>query len=132
MYLFSKKSLEKLNNPKVHPKIKQLMLVAIKTSPIDFTIIETVRTIEQQKLNVAKGVSKTLKSRHIPDTNKSGLCEAIDIAPCNPIIDWKDIERFKLLSKHIKQIANALKIPITWGGDWKTFKDYPHYELKSS
>jgi len=129
MYSFSKKSLEKLNNPKVHPKIKQLMLEAIKTSPIDFTIIETVRTIEQQKLNVAKGVSKTLKSRHIPDTNKSGLCEAIDIAPYP--INWKDIERFKLLSNHIKQIANALKIPITWGGDWKTFKDYPHYELSS-
>lgn len=129
MFSFSKKSLEKLNNPKVHPKIRELFLEAIKNSPIDFTVIETVRTLEQQKLNVAKGVSKTLKSRHIPDTNKSGLCEAIDIAPYP--INWKDIERFKLLSKYIKQTANTLGIPITWGGDWKSFKDYPHYELRS-
>ena len=81
MYKFSNKSLERLNNPKVHPKIRQLMNEAIKYAPIDFTVIETVRTVAQQKLNVAKGVSKTMKSRHIPETNKSGLCEAIDIAP---------------------------------------------------
>lgn len=127
MFKFSKKSLEKINNPKVHPKIKQLLLEAIKTSPIDFTVIETVRTIEQQKIYVAKGTSKTMKSRHIPSTNKSGLCEAVDIAPYP--INWKDINRFIKLSQHIKLTAKQLGISIEYGGDWKTFKDYPHYEL---
>lgn len=37
MYKFSTKSLSKLNNSKVHPKIKILMHEAIKTSPINFT-----------------------------------------------------------------------------------------------
>lgn len=128
MYKFSIKSLSKLNHPKVHPSIKKLMITAIKTSPIDFTVIETVRTIEQQKINVAKGVSKTMKSRHIPSTNKSGLCEAVDIAPYP--IDWKNIKRFILLSDHIKTIAKRLNIPIQYGGDWRSLKDYPHYELK--
>ena len=128
MYKFSAKSLSKLNNSKVHPKIKILMYEAIKTSPIDFTIIETVRTIEQQKINVAKGVSKTMKSKHIPTSNKSGYCEAVDIAPYP--IDWKNIKRFILLSQHIKDTARRLEIKIEYGGDWKTFKDYPHYELK--
>lgn len=127
MFKFGKKSLEKLNNPKVHPKIKQLMEYAIKSSPLDFTIIETVRTVEQQKINVAKGVSKTMKSRHIPTSNKSGLCEAIDIAPYP--INWKDIKSFITLSEHIKKCAKELNIKITYGGDWKTLKDYPHYEL---
>lgn len=127
MFKFGKKSLEKLNNPKVHPKIKQLMEYAIKSSPLDFTIIETVRTVEQQKINVAKGASKTMKSRHIPSTNKSGLCEAIDIAPYP--INWKDIKSFITLSEHIKKCAKELNIKITYGGDWKTLKDYPHYEL---
>lgn len=129
MYKFGKGSLEKLNNPKLHPKLKQLLLESIKTSPIDFTIIETVRSIEQQKKNVAKGVSKTMKSRHIPSTNKSGLCEAFDVAPYP--INWKDIKRFVELSKHIKSVANKLNINITFGGDWISFKDYPHYELKN-
>jgi peptidoglycan L-alanyl-D-glutamate endopeptidase CwlK len=127
-FKFGAKSLKLLNNAKLHPKLRHLMNEAIKTSPIDFTIIETVRTIEQQKINVAKGVSKTIKSRHIPSTNKSGLCEAIDIAPYP--INWKDINRFIKLSQHIKLIAKQLKIPITWGGDFKGFFDAPHYELK--
>lgn len=127
MYQFSKKSLERLNNSNVHPNIKKLMIEAIKTSPIDFSVIETVRTLEQQKINVAKGASKTMKSRHIPSSNKSGLCEAVDVAPYP--IDWKNINRFIELSKHIKNTAQKLNIKIQWGGDWKTFKDYPHWEL---
>lgn len=128
MFKFGSKSLKLINNAKLHPKLKLLLTEAIKTSPLDFTVIETVRTIEQQKINVAKGVSKTMKSRHIPSTNKSGLCEAVDIAPYP--INWKDIKSFIRLSEHIKNVAKTLGIGITYGGDWKTFKDYPHYELK--
>ena len=128
MFSFSKKSLEKINNPKVHPRIRELLIQAITTSPIDFTVIETVRTVEQQKINVAKGVSKTMRSRHIPSTNKSGLCEAVDIAPYP--INWSNKGRFITLSNHIKKVAKEMGIGITWGGDFKTLVDMPHYELK--
>lgn len=127
-FKFGAKSLKLLNNAKLHPKLRYLMNEAIKTSPIDFTIIETVRTIEQQRINVAKGVSKTMKSRHIPSTNKSGLCEAIDVAPYP--INWKDVKKFIQLSEHIKNVAKQLNINVTYGGDWKSFKDYPHWQLK--
>ncbi len=128
MFKFSVKSLSKINDKKFHPSLKKLLLEAIKTSPIDFTVLETTRTLEQQKVNVLKGTSKTMKSRHIPSVNKSGLCEAFDIAPYP--IDWKNIKRFIQLSEHIKKTAKELNINIQYGGDWKTFKDYPHYELK--
>lgn len=61
MYKFGKTSNERLNNSKVHPKIRQLMNEAIKYAPVDFTVIETVRTLEQQKINVSKGVSKNIE-----------------------------------------------------------------------
>lgn len=128
MYYFSKKSLEKVNNPRLHPRLRELLIQAISTSPIDFTVIETVRTVEQQKINVAKGVSKTMRSRHIPSTNKSGYCEAFDIAPYP--INWKDTKRFKQLSEHILATAQKMNLKITWGGTWKTLVDMPHYELK--
>lgn len=127
MFSFGSKSLLKLNNAKVHPDIRRLMIEAIKTSPIDFTILETVRDVKTQLLYLEKGTTKTLKSRHIPSSNASGLCEAIDIAPYP--IDWKNIDRFKKLSEHIKKTANKMGIKITYGGNWKTLKDYPHYEL---
>lgn len=128
MYKFGKKSLERLNNKQFHPTLRQLMEKAIITSPLDFTVIETVRTKEQQTLNVKKGVSKTMESRHLPEVNKSGYSEAVDIAPYP--IDWSNIERFKQLAKHIKKTAVSMGIKVEWGGDWKTFKDYPHWQLK--
>lgn len=128
-FKFSKKSLEKLNHTKLHPELKKLMLEAIKNSPVDFSILETVRTVEQQKINVAKGVSKTMRSKHIPSTNKSDMCEAVDVAPYP--INWHDINRFLKLANHIKNTAKILEIEVVYGGDWKSFKDYPHWELKS-
>ena len=126
MFQYSQKSLDKLNNPKLHPKLRQLFLEAIKESPINFTIVETVRTLELQKKYVKDGRSQTLKSRHIPESNKSKLCEAVDIAP---IVNGKtDYTKCDIIAKHIKSVANKLKIKITWGGDWK-FTDKPHFEL---
>ena len=127
-YSFSVKSLNLLNHPKFSPTLRLLMIEAIKDTPIDFTVLETVRTLEKQKEYYAKGTTKTLKSRHIPDTNASGYSEAADIAPYP--VNYQDIERFKKLSEHIKKKANQLGIPITWGGDWKSLVDMPHYELK--
>lgn len=128
-FKFSKKSLEKLNHSKLHPELRKLMLEAIQNSPIDFSIIETVRTIEQQKINLAKGVSKTMRSKHIPSVNKSGMCEAVDVVPYP--VNWHDINRFLKLANHIKNTAKTLEIEVAYGGDWKSFKDYPHWELKS-
>lgn len=129
MYAFSIRSWKKLNREDVHPNLIRLMTESIKDSPIDFTIIETVRDIKTQKQNIKKGVSKTLYSKHIPEFTKSKLCEAVDIAPYP--IDWQDLERFRALAAHIKKKSIELDIPITWGGDFKTLVDMPHYELKN-
>jgi len=50
-------------------------------------------------------------------------------------IHWDDIESCKILAGLVKAVAEMLyaqgKIThkIIWGGDWKNFKDYPHYQL---
>ena len=33
------------------------------------------------------------------------------------------------VANHIKAIAKEQNIKLEWGGDWKSFKDYPHIEL---
>ena len=40
--------------------------------------------------------------------------------------DWPP---YTALSKIIKQAAKDLGVPIEWGGDWRSFKDGPHYQL---
>ena len=128
VYKFSKRSLNNLKG--VHPDMVKLMKEAIKTTPIDFTIIEGVRTTARQlelykaKKSRCDGIYK--KSNH--QVKKDGYGYAVDVVPYP--VDWSNINRFILLSKHIKSVANKLGIRISYGGDW-TMKDFPHWELKS-
>jgi peptidoglycan LD-endopeptidase CwlK len=60
--------------------------------------------------------------------------QAVDIAPCKIVngkttVDWNDIKGFNKLAVIVKEEAVKLKINIEWGGDWKLFKDRPHYQL---
>ena len=110
-----------------HPDLRKVIERAATLSPIDFTILEVVRTVARQKELVAKGASQTMKSRHIPSAD--GFSHAVDIAPLDGgQVSWAWPMYFKL-APIIKQAAQELGVPIEWGGDWKTFKDGPHWQL---
>jgi peptidoglycan L-alanyl-D-glutamate endopeptidase CwlK len=36
---------------------------------------------------------------------------------------------YHILAPAMKQAAAELRIPIEWGGDWRSFKDGPHWQL---
>lgn len=121
MFRFSKKSLDKLKG--VNPKLIKLMKVAIKESPYDFMITEGLRSMERQQELFKQGKSKTLKSYHLTGN-------AVDIALIvNKEVNW-DFALYREVAKHIKKIAKEQGIKITWGGDWKTFKDGPHFQIE--
>jgi peptidoglycan L-alanyl-D-glutamate endopeptidase CwlK len=111
----------------VHPDLVRVVKRAALLSDIDFTVMEGTRSVAQQKKNVAKGVSSTMNSRHIP--GKDGLAHAVDLVPMikgQPSWDWAVYNKFAPI---VKEAAKVEKVPIEWGGDWKTFKDGPHYQL---
>jgi len=116
----SERSLKNLEG--VHPDIFAVTKRAAEIMPDGFVITEGMRSKERQRELFAKGLSKTMNSRHLV-----GL--AVDFAP---LIDgevtwkWAACQR---VAKAFKQSAAELKIPIVWGGDWKTFKDGVHVEL---
>ncbi|MDY4010287.1 MAG: M15 family metallopeptidase [Fusobacterium gastrosuis] len=120
-YNFSKRSLKNLIG--VHPKLVKLMEEAIKNSPYDFIITEGLRTLERQKELVRQGKSKTMKSYHL-------VGKAVDIALIvDGDISW-DFALYREVAKHIKKIAKEQGINITWGGDWKNFKDGLHFQIE--
>ena len=127
-YKFSQRSLNNLKN--VHPLLIKLMKAAIVNAPIDFVITEGVRTTQRQKELFKQGKSKCdgviKKSNH--QVKADGYGHAVDLYPLP--IQYKDLKPYKILSEHIKKIAKELNINITWGGDFKSFIDAPHYELK--
>lgn len=120
----SEKSLAKLAG--AHPDLQKVIIRAAALSSIDFTILEVRRTLARQKELVAKGASETLRSRHLVTY---GFSHAVDIAPLDGgQVSWAWPVYFKL-APIIKQAAKEVGVPIEWGGDWRTFKDGPHWQL---
>jgi peptidoglycan L-alanyl-D-glutamate endopeptidase CwlK len=115
---------------RLHPDMVKVVRRAqklVKDKSFGAIITCTTRTLAEQKILVKKGASQTLNSRHIP--GKDGYAKAIDFAvTLNGKAKW-DWPLYAKLANLMKEAARLEKIPITWGGDWKSFKDGPHFEL---
>lgn len=131
MYKFSKRSLDNLKN--VDDRLVKICNEVIKE--YDFTVIEGFRTPERQYELYKQGFSqidgKTKKGKH--NYNPS---LAIDIVPykkgVNPFNNSAESKlMFYELAHKFKNVAKRLNIEVSWGGDWKKFKDLPHFELKN-
>ena len=121
----SPRSLERLTG--AHPDLQKVIKRAAAISDLDFTVLEVLRTLERQRQLVAKGASKTMKSRHLPSAD--GKSRACDIAPMiDGQVSW-DWPLYNRLAPIIKQAALECGVSIEWGGDWRTFKDSPHWQL---
>jgi peptidoglycan L-alanyl-D-glutamate endopeptidase CwlK len=106
----------------VHPDLVKVIRRAIQITKIDFKVLEGVRSIARQRELVKKGASQTMKSRHI-----HGF--AVDIAPfVEGQVRWDWPLYFKL-AEAVKQAAKDVGVSVEWGGDWRTFKDGPHWQL---
>lgn len=106
----------------VHPDLVRVARRALELAQVDFIVTEGLRTRKRQEQLVAQGASKTMNSRHLTG-------HAIDVAPViNGVVRW-DWPPFHDIAKAMKQSASELGVAIVWGGDWRTFKDGPHFEL---
>lgn len=100
---------------------------ALQLSTVDFGITEGLRTKERQKELVAEGKSQTMKSRHI--TGHAVDVYAYPDGQPNGSWDWQYYEQ---IAKAFKLASQQTGIPIEWGGDWKTLKDDPHFQLPAA
>jgi peptidoglycan L-alanyl-D-glutamate endopeptidase CwlK len=106
----------------VHPDLVRVVERAIELAEVDFTVLEGMRTVARQKKLVAKGASTTMNSRHLTG-------HAVDIgAWVDGTVRW-DWPLYYKLAEAMKQAAKELNVDLEWGGDWKSFKDGPHYQL---
>jgi len=121
---FGSRSLKSMQG--IHPDLRLVLDKALQDSPLDFVVIEGLRTVERQKQLVASGASKTMNSRHITG-------HAVDLLPIGldgkPAFDWPLYDQ---LGPAVKAAADAEGVSIVWGGDWKQFRDGPHFELNRS
>ena len=125
-FQLSQRSLQRLVG--VHPDLAAIVKLAILRTSVDFTVVEGVRTPERQRELVAKGASQTQNSLHLKQPD--GYGHAVDLAPLvGGAIPWGRWEEFRRLADVVKACAAELGVPVEWGGDWKTLKDGPHFQL---
>lgn len=100
----------------VEPRLVAVVERAIEITDQDFTVFEGVRTLERQREYLARGVSKTLKSKHL--VQPDGYGHAVDLVP---YIDgslrweWPPIYR---VAAAVCLAAKEQRTRLTWGGVW--------------
>lgn len=117
-YRLSLKSLNRLAG--VHSDLVRVVVRAIQISATDFGVHEGMRSIDRQRDLYKDGKSKTMNSRHL-----YGGAADLWIWP----LDWVDYTRWEQMVDAMIRASAELNIPIECGADWKTFKDYPHFQL---
>jgi len=120
MFVLSKKSLDRLSG--VHPDLVRVVKRAIEIPTVDFAVLEGVRSKSRQEQLVKAGASQTMNSRHLTG-------HAVDLgAYVSGSVRW-DWPLYHKIAAAMKQAASELGVPLEWGGDWRTFKDGPHFQL---
>lgn len=129
----------------------RLVNVANKVIQVwDCSVTDGTRTVEEQRKNVARGVSKTMDSKHIIQADGTG--HAIDIVPFP--VNWDAIQKgydaikrvtggmeiaeMYAFAGFVDGVAWAMGINLRSGYDWntnrqfedQTFLDLPHHELR--
>jgi peptidoglycan L-alanyl-D-glutamate endopeptidase CwlK len=114
----NKRSMDRLQG--VHPDLVKVVLRASERA--EFVVTEGVRTLLRQSELVKAGASQTMRSRHLTG-------HAVDLAALvGGEVRW-DWPLYTTLAIAMKQAAAELGVPIEWGGDWKSLKDGPHFQL---
>ncbi len=104
----------------VHPDLVKVVRKAAEK--FNFVVIEGLRTKIRQLELVKAGASQTMNSRHL--TGHAVDCAVLVAGK----IRW-DWPLYAALAAAMKEAAKELNVAIVWGGDWKTLKDGPHFEL---
>lgn len=126
-----KRTLKNISN--IDSKLCLVVGMALARGRIDFTVINGLRTLEEQQELYAQGRSKP--GRIV--TNMDGIIKksyhqsgkAIDFIPC-PFKGWDDKQGFIDVGQELKFCAKYLGFESTYGGtDWGNFLDLPHFQL---
>ena len=120
MFRLGTRSKERLDG--VHDDLRAVVEQAITMTMIDFTVLEGLRTHDRQLILFAAGATSTMNSRH-PTGHAVDLGAWVDGE-----VRW-DWPLYDKIASAMKLAAVELGIKIEWGGDWRSFRDGPHFQL---
>lgn len=118
-YSLGKGSLKNLKG--VHPDLVWIVHYAIKITEQDFTVTDGVRTRWHQADNVRAGVSQTMKSKHMIQSD--GWGHAVDLVPwIDGRAKW-DLPACYNIMEAMRRASFARGCLLRWGGAWVPLSD---------
>ena len=117
----SELSLKRLEG--VNERLKAVVIECAARCPFPFNVAEGLRSEEKQLEYYRQGKSQTKKGKHLTGN-------AVDLYPLTmdrKAVDWN---RFEDLVALMFQVAKEMDVKLIWGGNWKTFVDKCHFELR--
>jgi peptidoglycan L-alanyl-D-glutamate endopeptidase CwlK len=111
----------------VHPDLARVIRAAAERSAVPFMVIHGLRTLAEERRELASGASQTLHSRHLPNTE--GYACAVDVAALRDgHVSW-DPRLYRTIAEAVKAAAWDQHHRVEWGGNWRSLKDYGHFQL---
>lgn len=110
----------------IKPQLADVVRRAQELAGVRFVVGSGKRAADLQKKAVEWGWSQTNESNHLEG-------DAVDLWPIDEegaVVFDEDMQ--EAIAQAMKQAAEELGVTIGWGGDWKRWKDRPHFELKKA
>lgn len=126
----------------LHPELLKVVYKTVDKCTqlgLDFSIVDGVRSLKEAQANVAKGVSQTLNSKHLPQ--KDGLGWAFDFKPYPSVmhgiqvdgVNWmttpESFGRWITIITLFKLSAAELGVKIRCGIDWDSDGNYREHSM---
>ena len=111
----------------VDHRLVEIINLALKISLIDFGVASGRRDAQEQNALYLEGKSKC-DGYEVLSNHQSGL--AVDLYGYNKRALWGKAD-LALVACAMLEAAAELGHPLKWGGKWRGFPDYPHFELEA-
>ena len=113
-FRLSQRSMDRLEG--VHPHMTAVVERAIQLTGVDFGVTQGVRTLDEQKANVAAGRSQTMASKHL--LQDDGFSHAVDVvAYVGSDVSW-ELNMYDNICDAFKTAAEEVGCSVKWGAAW--------------
>jgi peptidoglycan L-alanyl-D-glutamate endopeptidase CwlK len=122
--------------PKAQDKFRKFIFHAKSIAAslgVDYVAISGTRGREEQNGLYAKGRAapgkKVTNARYGYSNHNFGIALDFGVFADRKYLDSSDPKRAAGVHRSVAEVAD--QYGIEWGGNWRTFKDYPHFEIKT-
>ncbi len=101
----------------------------------NYVAIAGNRTWAEQDALYAKGRTapgpKVTNAKGGQSNHNFGIAADFGVFRAGKYLDSDEPKTAEMIHRATAAAAKAERLPIEWGGDWASFKDFPHFEIKT-